>query len=178
MLRTFTIEPTNKTPWLQLSKLLDFRNDKTHLQSSLATQRSLHISEQLTVQNATISDQVQTDSRTLKALSSIATVYLLASIVVLRTYPSCRLGTQSPPLPTGTKQSTQTFFSNDLVYFPQAGDSGTSCGKGTTSTTDFKVSKEFWIYVLSTTLLTALTLLTLRLLERSWRISKAPLGSS
>ena len=46
-------------------------------------QRSLQFSEQLTAQNAASTEQMRTDSRTLKALSLIATVYLPASLVAV-----------------------------------------------------------------------------------------------
>jgi len=68
---------------LQLSSLLEYKNDIVHLQSSHAMQRSLQISEQLAVQNHEAAKQMRADSRSLKALSLIATIYLPASLVAV-----------------------------------------------------------------------------------------------
>ena len=58
-------------------------------------QRSLEISEQLAVQNADLSEQMRADSRTLKALSLIATVYLPASLVAVSSCQSLLLQLQA-----------------------------------------------------------------------------------
>lgn len=75
----------------QLSKILEFRNDKAVQQSYKASQSSLRVLERISVEGREentlllrLAQQSQKDSRTLTALTVVATFYLPASLIAVR----------------------------------------------------------------------------------------------
>ena len=68
----------------QLSKILEFRNDRILLQTSQAMQNSLGTLNRIAGQSADVAEQGRLDSRTLKMLTVIATMYLPASLIAVR----------------------------------------------------------------------------------------------
>jgi hypothetical protein len=69
---------------VQLSKILEFRNDEVTLRTSQAMRDNLEVLSRIALQSARIAEQAQKDSKILKALSVIATIYLPASLVAVR----------------------------------------------------------------------------------------------
>ncbi len=106
---------------VQLSKILEFRNDRVLLQTSQAMQNSLGTLNEISAQNAEVAEQGRLDSRTLKMLTVIATIYLPASLIGV----SCTSDSDSASL------ATYFFFVADSVQLqsnskcPKRGASGT-----------------------------------------------------
>lgn len=134
-----------------LSKILDSRHDEVLLKTSTAMQASLEVLKQIAFVSgeenrnlSKISAQNQADSHTLKALTTIATMYLPASLIA-------------------------TLFTSSLVQIqPQIQTQGNNG--------HFTVAREFWIYILATVLLTAVTLGLVVLLQKPWRLSVSSTG--
>ncbi|KAF2809123.1 uncharacterized protein BDZ99DRAFT_571941 [Mytilinidion resinicola] len=131
-----------------LSKILDFRHDEVLLKTSTAMQANLDVLKRIAFVNgeenrnlSKISTQNRADSHTLKALTTIATMYLPASLIA-------------------------TLFSSNLVQIQS------QILKD--SKARFAVSSEFWIYILVTVLLTAVTLGLVVLLQKPWRRFLSP----
>jgi hypothetical protein len=64
-----------------LSKILEFRNDETVLQTNQAAKNNLEVLSRMAVQEGQIAEHARKDSRLLKALNVIAIVYLPASLI-------------------------------------------------------------------------------------------------
>ncbi|KIW23674.1 uncharacterized protein PV07_11854 [Cladophialophora immunda] len=64
-----------------LSKILSFRNDRVHLRNSQAMQDTLDALNEISAQSAEVAQQSKRDSRVLKWLTLIATMYLPASLL-------------------------------------------------------------------------------------------------
>ncbi len=67
----------------QLSKILEFRNDKIQFRTSQATQDSLNALNRLTSESSIAIEQSQQDSKMLKTLTIAATMYLPASLLAV-----------------------------------------------------------------------------------------------
>jgi hypothetical protein len=79
----------------QLSKILEFRNDKTLRESNQVMQTTLSVLQHLFSESRDenkllleLAQQGQRDSRTLKAFGSVATMYLPASLIAVSKIPS------------------------------------------------------------------------------------------
>ena len=75
---------------MQLSKIFFARQDETLLRTNTAMQGNLDMMERISLENqehnrnlSQIAEQSQNDSRSLKALTMIATTYLPASLVAV-----------------------------------------------------------------------------------------------
>ncbi|KAI9785127.1 MAG: hypothetical protein M1839_000765 [Geoglossum umbratile] len=66
-----------------LSKIMEYRNNEVTTKTNEAMQDSLDVLSRIAVQSTRVTEQSQKDSRTLKALSLIATIYLPATFIAV-----------------------------------------------------------------------------------------------
>jgi len=147
------------TRLIQLSKIIEFCNIESLRSIGEASEKHMAFLNSLTLQirnencaSATLAVHTHRDAKAMKALTTVATIFLPASIIAV-----CF----SQPKYLGSANSRQTIFSSNLIQVRQNGDSNDQ-------STHLVVATQFWIYVVITLVLTIITVGSTRLLEYRW----------